>query len=170
MEQLASDGPAPQAQPQTQDKPFLAGDVAEPEKAADLGTPAAPVQQAQPAAAREQAIMAPVPDKPVQPMSSGVPQAAGGRHAKGSRFMPISTAGFFGMRLLMLVPVIGFVLMVIWACGGCRNANRRNYARATLLWLLCVLVVITIAVFALWAVFGTDFWLAMFNRICGAGC
>lgn len=45
----------------------------------------------------------------------------------------ISTWGYIGIMLLMCIPVIGFILMIVWACGGCKKLQKRNFSRAMLL-------------------------------------
>ncbi|HWR23370.1 MAG TPA: zinc ribbon domain-containing protein [Feifaniaceae bacterium] len=45
----------------------------------------------------------------------------------------MSTGRFLGTLLLMMIPVAGFVLMIVWACSGTENLNRRNLARAALI-------------------------------------
>lgn len=44
----------------------------------------------------------------------------------------LGVGAFFGSLLLMLIPVVGFVVQIIWAIGS-KNANRRNLARAFLI-------------------------------------
>lgn len=49
---------------------------------------------------------------------------------------PISTGGYIGILFLMLLPLINLILLIIWACGGCKKVNKRNLARAMLVWML----------------------------------
>lgn len=56
---------------------------------------------------------------------------------RGSRFAPLSVGGFLGTLLLLCIPLVNFILMIVWACGGTRNVNRRNLARAMLI--ICVI-------------------------------
>ena len=35
--------------------------------------------------------------------------------------------------LLLCIPVIGLILLIVWACGGCRKLSKRSFARATLI-------------------------------------
>lgn len=30
-------------------------------------------------------------------------------------------------------PLVGLILMIVWACGGCRKLQKRNLARASLI-------------------------------------
>lgn len=59
---------------------------------------------------------------------------------KGSPYAPISAGGFFGIMLLMLVPVVNIILLIVWACGGCRKVNKSNWARAMLVFLLAAMI------------------------------
>ena len=49
---------------------------------------------------------------------------------------PLTVLDFFLMSLLSFVPIIGFVFLLIWAFSGNTNINRKNYARAALIWIL----------------------------------
>ena len=51
----------------------------------------------------------------------------------GTKYELISTWGYIGISLLMCIPLIGQILMIVWACGGCRKLQKRNYARAMLI-------------------------------------
>ena len=66
---------------------------------------------------------------------------------KGSKYEPISTRGYFGIWLLMLVPFLNLILLIVWACGGCRKVNKRNYARATIIAWVIVLILGVILTF-----------------------
>jgi len=50
-----------------------------------------------------------------------------------SPYAPISTWGFVGTMLLMSIPIVGLVLAIVWAFGGCRKINKRNLSRAFLI-------------------------------------
>ena len=49
---------------------------------------------------------------------------------------PLTVLDFFLMSLLSFVPLIGFIFLLIWAFSGNTNINRKNYARAALIWIL----------------------------------
>ena len=49
---------------------------------------------------------------------------------------PLTVLDFFLMSLLSFVPIIGFIFLLIWAFSGNTNINRKNYARAALVWIL----------------------------------
>lgn len=49
---------------------------------------------------------------------------------------PISTGGYIGILLLLLIPLVNLICVIIWACGGSRKRNKTNLARALLVWML----------------------------------
>ena len=61
--------------------------------------------------------------------------------APGSRYELVSTAEFIGISLLMCIPIVGQILMIIWAFGGCRKLQKRNFARASLIMAAIMLVI-----------------------------
>ena len=46
---------------------------------------------------------------------------------------PLSVGEFLLMLFLSGIPVVGFILLLVWAFGGAVNQNRKNFARATLI-------------------------------------
>lgn len=69
------------------------------------------------------------------------------RPAKGTRFAPMSIGSYIGTFLLLMLPVVNLILLIVWACGGCRNENKRNLARAMLiLYAVCVILAIVLVV------------------------
>ena len=74
---------------------------------------------------------------------------------KGSKYEPITTKGFIGIGLLMCIPVIGIVLIIVWACGGCKKINKRNLARASLIMMAIGLVFSLIFGIAVKAIIGS---------------
>ena len=66
-----------------------------------------------------------------------------------SRFSVLGIGGFLGNMLVMSIPLAGLIVAIIWACGDCKNQNRRNHARAWLI-LQAVLTVLSVlsAIFA----------------------
>ena len=101
---------------------------------------------------------------PVDSAEQGYPQSPppqrvsrppeSGRRTKGpapgsnSKYELISTGGIIGILLLMAIPVIGQLLMLIWALGGCRKIQKRNLARAMLIMTLIALILGAVIGFA----------------------
>ena len=66
-----------------------------------------------------------------------------------SHYGLISTWGYIGIMLLLCIPIIGFILMIVWACGGCRKYQKRNLCRAMLIFMVVSLVISLILGFAI---------------------
>ncbi len=64
-----------------------------------------------------------------------------GAPAPGGKYELISTKGLIGIMFLMAIPVVGQILMIVWACGGCRKLQKRNLARASLIMMAVALVI-----------------------------
>ncbi len=75
----------------------------------------------------------------------------------GSKYEPVTTGGFIGIMLLMLIPIVNLILLLIWACGGCRKVNQTNLARAMLLMMLIGLVLSVLISFLFKSVIGDVF-------------
>jgi len=75
--------------------------------------------------------------------------------AKGSKYEPISACGYIGIMLLMCIPVVGLILMIVWACGGCRKVNKRSFARACLVMLIIATIIGIAGLFVAKKVFKT---------------
>lgn len=120
---------------------------------APTGEPAASAPQPPPppAAQAATAVMDPPKASP-----TAVPAASVGGDtapAKGSRYEPITMGGYIGIMLLMCIPLVGQILTIVWACGGCRKINKRNLARAMLVFLIISIVLGVVFYFvgqALW--------------------
>ena len=46
---------------------------------------------------------------------------------------PLSVGQFIGMLIIMAIPLVGFIMMLVWAFGSNVNKNKKNYAIATLI-------------------------------------
>ena len=111
----------------------------------------APQPQAAPVYAQTATATMPPPQSAYQPAA-----ACGGDMApvKGSKYEPITTGGYIGIMLLMCIPIVGQILMIVWALGGCRKINKRNLARASLIMMVVALVISFILGLVLKSLFG----------------
>ena len=50
---------------------------------------------------------------------------------------PISMWRYFGYQILFAIPLSGLILLIVFALGGTRNVNLRNYARSY----FCILII-----------------------------
>ncbi len=48
--------------------------------------------------------------------------------------------------ILLAIPLVGFIMLFVWAFGSDTNECKRNYAKATLI-LVVILVVLSILIF-----------------------
>ncbi len=65
-----------------------------------------------------------------------------------SEYKPISMWGYFGYQILFAIPIIGFILLLVFALGGTRNINLRNFARSY--FCLFIIIVVAIIFFSIW--------------------
>ena len=70
--------------------------------------------------------------------------------AKVSRYAVLSSWSFLGTMLLMCIPVVGLILMIVWALGGAHNLNRVHFARAVLMLMLIGILILV----GLWLALG----------------
>lgn len=57
---------------------------------------------------------------------------------------PISMWGYFGYEILFSIPCVGLILLLVFAFGGTRNINLKNFARSYFCFLLLALVLFAI--------------------------
>lgn len=63
------------------------------------------------------------------------------------QFRPISAWGYVGYNLLFALPIAGFIILLVFACGGHSNKNVQNYALSY--FCAIILVVLIAVIFAL---------------------
>ncbi len=49
---------------------------------------------------------------------------------------PLSTASFFWMPVIVAIPIVGLIVLLVWAFSKNTNVNRKHYARSVLIWVL----------------------------------
>jgi len=60
-------------------------------------------------------------------------------------YTPISMWGYFGYELLFSIPLVGFILLVVFAITA-KNVNLRNFARSYFCFLILILIFVAIIV------------------------
>lgn len=60
-------------------------------------------------------------------------------------YKPISMWGYFGYELLFSIPLVGFILLLVFSLGGTKNINLRNFARSY----FCLFIIIIFALIAI---------------------
>ena len=66
------------------------------------------------------------------------------------QFRPVSPWGYIGYGLLFAIPVVGLILLIVFAVSD-RNINRRNYARSY--WCVLLVALVLVLVLSLLTVF-----------------
>ncbi len=80
------------------------------------------------------------------------------------RYKPLSPWSYFGYELLFQIPVVGFILLIVYSFSN-KNINRRNFARFHFCALAVLLILAAITV-GTSLIFG--FYDALFSSIGGA--
>ncbi len=97
-------------------------------------------QQAQPQAGPQQAQQQAYQQQPYQqPYQQPQPQYQP-QYQPPYVEEPISTGGYIGIFLLMMIPLVNLICLIVWACGGCKKVNKRNLSRAMLVLMLIGIV------------------------------
>ena len=63
-----------------------------------------------------------------------------------AEYTPISMWGYFGYSILFSIPVVGFIFICVFALGGTKNVNKKNYARSYFCTLILALIIIGLIV------------------------
>lgn len=72
-----------------------------------------------------------------------------------NEYRPLSAWGYIGYNILFNIPLVGFVLLIVFALDSSYIA-RRNYARS-FLWVMLIVAILTIIVSILFVVLGLSF-------------
>jgi hypothetical protein len=75
---------------------------------------------------------------------------------------PLSVGQYLGMLILLGIPIVGLVLVLMWAFGSNVNQNKKNYARATLI-LGIIVLVLAIALSSVLSIFMSEVF-SSFNQ------
>ena len=62
-------------------------------------------------------------------------------------YKPISMWGYFGYQILFSIPLIGFILLLVFAFGGSNNVNVKNFARSYFCYMIVAAIVFAIFFF-----------------------
>lgn len=63
----------------------------------------------------------------------------------------MSIGQWIGTFLLTAIPLVGFILIILWAVGDGTNPNKKNWARASLI-LMAIFLVLGILFFVLFGI------------------
>lgn len=74
-----------------------------------------------------------------------------------NEYKPISAWGYVGWDILFAIPVVGFIILLVFACGGTSNINRKKYARSKFCAFFLGLIIAAVLFLILYFVFGVTF-------------
>jgi len=94
------------------------------------------------------------PPTPITPPTPHTPLIAG-EHDPRFDYTPLGMWTYFGYNLLFAIPLVGFILLLVFSFGGTRNINLRNYARSFFCWMIILAVIFVIVLFFITVVLGT---------------
>ena len=55
---------------------------------------------------------------------------------------PVSVGEWMLTMLIMCIPIIGLVMLFVWAFGGGAQPSKANWAKASLLWMVLMFVIV----------------------------
>ena len=73
-------------------------------------------------------------------------------------YKPITMWGYFGYEVLFSIPIIGWIFLIVFALGGTKNINVKNFARSY----FCLLIIFAV-IFAILTMTGVS--MAWFSNI-----
>lgn len=53
---------------------------------------------------------------------------------------PVSTGDWMITILITAIPIIGFIMLFVWAFGGGSNPSKANWAKATIMWFVIAII------------------------------
>lgn len=106
--------------------------------------PVQPAPQPEPTryAPQAQTYQQPFPQSPAYQQPSAI---------KVEKVNPLPIWKYIGMMLLTGIPLIGFIMILVWSFGSSFNKNTRNYARAILILWIIGFVLVIVALITNWA-------------------
>ena len=75
-------------------------------------------------------------------------------------YKPITMWGYFGYELLFSIPCVGFIILLVFAFGGNKNINVKNFARSY----FCYMIIAAVAFALFFFVFGGAAIFASYNN------
>lgn len=59
-------------------------------------------------------------------------------------YKPISMWGYFGYEVLFSIPLVGFILLLVFSFGGTKNKNLKNFARSYFCFMILTVIILAI--------------------------
>lgn len=117
--------------------------------AAPQSVPLQPAQPVKPQFAPPQPVQPQfAPPQPIQPQQQVISQPV--NVGKPASTTPLPVWKYIGIFLLMGIPILGIIMIFVWAFGSSCNQNTKNFARAVLIMSLIAVVLTVIGYFTIW--------------------
>lgn len=55
--------------------------------------------------------------------------------------LPVKTGEWAITLLVTSIPIVGFIMLFVWAFGSNKNESKANWAKAALIWLAIIIVI-----------------------------
>ena len=68
--------------------------------------------------------------------------------------LPVKTGDWFLTMLITAIPVVGLIMLFVWAFGSNTNISKSNWAKAALIWMAISIGMVIIFVVIFGALFG----------------
>jgi ABC-type Na+ efflux pump permease subunit len=74
-----------------------------------------------------------------------------------SNYKPMKIGDWLITFLIQAIPLVGFVMLFVWAFGDGTHPSKKSWAQASLIFALIILVLVIILFAALWTLIGSFF-------------
>lgn len=64
--------------------------------------------------------------------------------ASNSNHQIITTGDWMVTILIASIPIVNFIMLLVWAFGGGANASKSNWAKASLIWIAIIIGLYTL--------------------------
>lgn len=65
-------------------------------------------------------------------------------------YKPMTIGDWLITFLIQIIPLVGFVMLFVWAFGGDTHPSKKTWAQASLIWMLIMIVLAIIFFAAVW--------------------
>lgn len=106
----------------------------------------------------KQAPQAPPP--PQVKHSASPPEQIHHQSRKDPREEVMTVKGWIGMFIIMMIPLLNFIMLLVWALGGNVNKNKQNYIRAIIIFSIIITIlagIIALILLLISLIFGGEF-------------
>ncbi|MCJ7552653.1 MAG: hypothetical protein MUO34_02105 [Ignavibacteriaceae bacterium] len=67
-------------------------------------------------------------------------------------YKPMTISDWLITFLIQIIPLVGFIMLFVWAFGGDTHPSKKSWAQASLIWIVIMLVLVIIFFAAMWGI------------------